>query len=769
MKHTILSAAPSQSLDRRSFLRLTVLAGGGFALGYSSLKAAGAAVTVADAATVAAEFAPNGFIRIATNGTVTLFSNRPEIGQGIKTALPLILAEELDVEWKDVTVVSEPLDSTGSLQGASGSTSVPTDYARLRQLGATARAMLVEAAAQTWGVPASECSTVPGAVVHAGSGKKLSYGALASKAATLQPPTDVSLKDPKKFRILGTRVPGADNAAIVTGKPLFGVDTKIPGMLHAVYQKCPVFGGTPLSANLDEVKKLPGVKDAFIIAAGNGPTAGVAIVADTTWAAFSARDKLKVVWDEGARANDSWADMSRQAKELGAQAVANDAPAFTSAAKVIEANYSFPYISHATMEPQNCTVRVDGDRAEVWVPTQQPGQVRSSAAQALGINQNQVTVHVTRAGGGFGRRLQTDYASEAAAIAKRVNAPVKLTWTREDDLTHDYFRPAGFNFLRGALDAAGKLIAWRNFTVGFAAGGGGRGRGGPGGAQALPVGGGNTVFGQVAPPPAGAAAPAFVPGGRGGAPGGARGGGGRGGFPGSFVATVANSNGNVISAVPTGAWRAPGDCTSAWVDQSFLDELAQASGRDPLDFKLDLLNAGQAGAFKDRTLGVVKLAAEKAGWGKKLPKGQGMGLAFHSCHAGYVAHVAEVTVAKTGEYKVTRVVAAVDVGSQILNLSSAENQVEGAIVDGLSAAGFQSLNLEKGRIVEKNFDEYPMLRMAASPVKIEVHFLLSSNSPTGLGEPALPPLAPAVCNAIFAAIGTRIRSLPFSATSLKGS
>ncbi len=720
-------AAPEFSVDRRSFLRLTALAGGGFMLGFY-FKSAGSLLAADAPGAAAAEFAPSSWIRIAANGAVTLYSSRPEIGQGIKTSLPMVLAEELDVDWKSVTVVSEPLDSSGTLDGAGGSTSVPTSYAKLRQLGATARAVLVEAAAQTWGVPAASCTTMNGAVFDATDNKKmLTYGELVAKAATLPVPAKAPLKDPKDFKLLGTRVPNVDNAAIATGQRLFGLDVKQPGMLYAVLEKCPVFGGSVTGANLDEVKALPGVKDVFLV--NERAVNGVAIVATSTWAAFSARKQLKLQLNEGAGADHSWASFSDQARALGAKAVDADGEIFNGAAKVLEGAYSFPYISHTNLEPQNCTVHFKGDHAEVWAPTQSPQAVRSAAASALGLNGNQITLHVTRSGGGFGRRLSADYASDAAAIAKHFDVPVKLTWSREDDLHHDLYRPAGFNFLKGGIDAAGKIVAWRNFTVGFSANAGGGG--------------------------------------------GRRGGGGGGEFPGGFVPATGYQarSGAVTSLVPTGAWRAPGDCTAAWVVQSFIDELAHASGRDLVEFKLDLLatKLGNSNWNNERMIGCVKLAAEKAGWGKKLPRGQGMGIAFHFCHQGYAAHVAEVTVSPAGDLKVNRVVAAIDVGSQILNLSSAENQVEGAITDGLSAGGYQSLNLEKGRIVENNLADYPMLRIADAPEKIEVHFLKTAYDPTGLGEPAFPPLAPAVCNAIFAATGKRIRALPFSATDLKWS
>ncbi len=760
---------PSEgALDRRSFLRLSALAGGGFMLGFY-LKSAGTALAEEVGAASPGEFVPNNYLRIAPDGTVTIFSTRPEIGQGIKTSLPMLVAEELDVDWASVKVMSAVLDQTSgnpNPQSAGGSTSTPQSFNQMRQLGAGARAVLVEAAAQTWGVPAAECSTAHGEVRHVASGKKLAYGSLVAKAATLPPPTGVTLKDPKDFKIIGTRVSGVDNPALVTGQPLFGIDVKVPGMAYAILEKCPVFGGTAVSANLDEVKKLPGVKDAFILTGVRGVASGVAIVANSTWAAFSARQQLKVTWNEGGGANQSWTEMTRQAQAAGAQAADGDGDVFVGAAKVIEATYSFPYISHANLEPQNCTAHVTADSAEIWVPTQNPPSAVNSVAGATGLTAAQIKVHVTRSGGGFGRRLQTEYAAEAAAISQKAGMPVKLTWSREDDLRHDLYRPAGFNFLRGAVDAAGKISAWRDLAVTFGGGGGG-GRGGRGGGAMLLPPGAGAVFAQAAAPGAAGAAPA-----RGGARGGgARGGGARGGggFPGGFVQNFSTRGAQVASNVPTTAWRAPGDCTAMWVSQSFLDELAHAAGRDPLEFKLEHLGAGPAGAYRDRVIPVVKLAAEKLGWGAKLPKGRGQGIAFSFSHQGYVAHAVEVTVSPAGKLKVDRVVSAVDVGSVIVNLSGAENQVEGSVVDALSTLMFPALNIEKGRIVQSNFDEYELLRMPDAPAKIEVHFLKTNNGPTGLGEPAFSALAPAVCNAIFAATGIRVRELPLSRTSLKWS
>ena len=734
-----MSAILSPGIDRRSFLRLSALASGGLVLGIylKSSDRAAAAEIVKAGGLVDGNFAPNAFIRIATDGSVTIYSARPEIGQGIKTSLPMIVAEELGVDWKSVKVESAPLDSEFGSQAAGGSTSTPTSYLPMRRAGATARAMLIQAAADTWGVPASECFAENGAVHHRDTGKALSYGALVSKAATLPVPDakTVQLKDPKDFSLLGSRIGGVDNPRIVTGQPLFGIDQKLPGMLYAVYERCPVFGGAVASANLDRIKALPGVKDAFVISDATGGVTGlvpgVAILADSTWSAISAKRQLSIKWDEGAHAGDSWAGFASKAKAMAEgsdlKQVRRDGDpeaALAGAAKVVEAAYTYPFISHLNLETQNCTVSIEGDRVKILSPTQNPARVRKEVAQYLGVSEENVSLTITRIGGGFGRRLDPDPALEAAAIAKRAGVPVKLTWTREDDLRHDHYRPGGFHFFKGGVDAQGKLSVWTSKHVAF-----GRGLAGDD-------------------------------------------------FPGRFVANYKLETGTLPNNVPMGPWRAPGSNTFAWVICSFLDELAHAAGRDPVEFNLEVLGTrdlvpGSGPRSQPynaaRMRGVIKEVAEKSGWGQSLPRGQGMGLGYYFSHQGYIAEVAKVTVSNSGDLKVDRVVAAVDVGSQIVNLSGAENQVQGSIIDGLGAAWYQELNIDKGRIVQSNLFDYPMIRMPDAPEKIEIHFVKTAYPPTGLGEPCLPPLAPAVSNAIFAATGKRIREFPFSRTDLSWS
>lgn len=730
-------------LNRREFLKATTLAGGGFALGlYRAPWAMAQGAPPPD-------LKPTAFISIAQNGIATIKARGPEIGQGVRTMLPMLIAEELDVEWKDVHVVQAELDEAAyGPQFAGGSMSTPISWNPMRQVGAAARQMLMEAAAKKWSVPAGECSTEAGRVLHKKSGRSAGYGELAEAAAAgpVPPLKSVKLKNAKNYRIIGKSQTGVDMRAISTGKPIFGIDIQLPGMLHAVIAKCPVYGGKVKSANTEEVGKLPGVHKVVIIPGTlsndvvvpnePGMEPGVAVLASTWWHAESARQQLKVEWDEGSGAAQSSDGFAENAEKLLAAEPQNtirtygDADgALKSSAKVIEAKYAYPFIAHATLEPMGTTAAYKDGKLEIWTQSQTPGGGRGLVAQALGIDPGQITVNMIRAGGGFGRRLMNDYMVEAAWLSREAGTPVKLTWSREDDMGHDAYRAGGFHKLKAGLDSNGKLVAWRQHFV---------------------------TYGEGKKSAAGAGIDALE-------------------YPSGRVPNYTLCSSAMPLKLRTGWLRAPGANALCWVGQSFLDELAHEAGRDPLEFQLEVLareavplpghvaRMGEDGADPElnaeRLKGVFTLVAEKSGWAKrKQEKGRGMGIAAYFCHLGYFAEVADVSVDANNKVTVHRIWAAGDVGRQIINPGAAENITKGGILEGLSEMG-QEITLSAGAVNQSNYDTFQFLRMREAP-PVEVHWKITDFPPTGLGEPMLPPALPAVTNAIFAATGKRIRTLP---------
>jgi isoquinoline 1-oxidoreductase beta subunit len=712
--------------SRREVIQLAAGGGGGLVLGFT-LAGKGEAAP-------AAPTRLNTYVSIRPDGWVEVVSKNPEIGQGVKTSMPMMIAEELDADWSKVRTIQADSDPTlYGRQFAGGSMSTPLHWDELRRVGATARALLIAAAAKSWGVDPATCATEPGKVVHKASGRSAGYGALATAAAALPAPEprSIKLKDPKDFRIIGRPMAQVDTPAIVTGKPLFGIDVVLPGMLFATYEKAPVFGAGVDTADLDAARAVKGVRKAFIVQGANAPdglSPGVAVVADSWWRARKGREKLNVRWKavEGPllSSQDLEARMASTARWSVDRIERHDGDvdaALKSAARTLDATYHYPYLAHAPLEPQNCTAHFKDGRMEIWAPTQNPESGRQLVAKTLGLKPEDVTVHIVRSGGGFGRRLSNDYMVEAAWIAREAGAPVKLVWTREDDMRHDFYRPAGWHMFAGGLDAAGNIVAWHDHFL---------------------------TPGQGVQPARSAGMSATE-------------------FPARFTPNFRYGISILPSPAPTGPLRAPGSNGISFAVQGFLDELAHAAGADPLEYRLRLLGdkgmvgtPGRDGYDAARMRGVLKKVAEVSGWGRtKMEPRQGQGVAFHFSHLGYFAEVVQVRVAADGQVKVEKVWVAGDVGRQIVNPSGAINQVQGSVLDGLSEALSQAITLEGGAVVQGNFDDYRLMRIADAP-PVEVHFVLSDNPPTGLGEPALPPAPPALCNAIFAATGKRIRRLP---------
>ncbi|WP_020602164.1 xanthine dehydrogenase family protein molybdopterin-binding subunit [Spirosoma spitsbergense] len=704
-----------ENTNRRGFLKIAALTSGGLVLGFNWTKTqAATALSDADVAALSgAEF--NSYLSINPQGVITILSPNPEVGQGIKTAFPIVVAEELDADWTKIVVEQAPLDTKKfERQVAGGSGSIPHSWKRLRTAGATARQMLMEAAAKRWNVPVSDCTTDKGFVLHSGDNRKLSYGELATDASQLAVPTNVKLKEIKDFKLIGTSIRNVDNPKITTGKPLFGLDFYREGMLFAMLQR-PAFGYKLKSVDSAAAKAMSGIID--VVTFDNN----IAVVGKSTWQVKKAKDALKIEWEK-ADTLESSADHDRILKELldstNATVRRKDGDveaAFKSAAKVVKSEYQCPFLSHTPLEPMNFFAHVRPDGVELVGPTQTPELARNETAKLLGISPDKVTVQLTRMGGGFGRRLKADYVVEAVQVSKMMKAPVKLIWTREDDMTGGSYRPAVRYRFEAALDAQGNMIGYK--------------------LRGASVNAGNATREDN--------------------------------FPAGSVDNLLIDSADHKSPITTGPWRAPITNFLAFAEQSFLDEVAQAAGKDPVQFRLELLDKAKqkpVGAIKydiDRMKGVIDLAVEKSGWGKKRgadgkPVAQGFSVYFS--HRSYVAQVGEAVMQK-GKPVLQKVYSAADCGV-IINQSGSQQQVRGCVVDGIGHAMYGQITFKDGVPQQKNFNEYRLIRLNEIP-EVEVHFVQNEIEPTGLGEPSLPPAGAAIANAIFKATGKRLRSQPF--------
>lgn len=679
----------------------------------------------------AAPFAPNAWLRIDTDGIVTLTLDRSEMGQGSQTGLAIILAEELDADWSNVRLGSMPENPAGwsRRMRTGGSRAIRDSWAELRKAGATARQLLVSAAAETWGVERSACRAEQGTVVHTASGRRLPYGQLVARAATLPVPSDAPLKDPKDFRLLGTRVRRLDTPSKVDGSAVFGIDVKVPGMLIASIERSPVLGGKVKRFDADRAKSTPGVRHVVELAPSSwmgpkggwaaGCAAGVAVVADTYWQAVQGRRALQIEWDEADTAALDSASIRAELLGLAerpavvAQSIRDAATALASAAKRVDAVYDVPFVHHATMEPMNCTAHVRADGADIWAPTQNQGDAQQVAAQVSGLARETVRIHTTFSGGGFGRRLEPDFVSEAVRLSKAVGRPVKVIWSREDDMRNGFYRPTSYNRFSAGLDAAGRPVAWTHRIAG------------------TPLG---LKFGPLEKGLDGSLVDGAVD------------------LPYAIPNVLVDQATLELAPVPRGPWRSVGVSHNGFVTECFLDEIAAAGGRDPFELRRELLRE------KPRHLRTLELAAEKAGWGTPLAPGRGRGIALAEWGPTICVEVAEVFVDADGTVHVPHVTCAVDCGPAV-NVGQVEAQMQGGIVFGLSAALYGEITLARGRVVQGNFDTYPVVRMPQAPT-VDVHIVPSAEPLGGTGEPGVPPIAPAVCNAIFQATGKRIRRLP---------
>jgi len=699
-------------LSRREFVAIGAAAGAGLVIGFYLPHGANPEKEF---------FSPNAYLRITPGNKITIVVARSEMGQGVRTALPMILAEELEADWKLIEIEQAGASTLFGDQTTGGSASVRTTWDPMRKAGATAREMLISAAALAWGVPRSACSAENGRIKHAASGRSLTYGELANQAATLPIPTDVPLKQAKDYKIVGQRLPRVDTPAKVTGEAVFGIDFRLPGMKFAVLSRCPTIGGKVSSFDDKESKKISGVS--YVGKIGDS---AVAVVADSVWGAMEGRRVLNLSWDEGPNRDLNTpavlASLAQTGKTPAASLYLAGDPAKVSGRR-ISAEYELPFMAHAPMEPGNCTANFQGSKCELWAPTQVPQDCRDAVAQAIGLDPDQVKVNVTLMGGGFGRRLEHDYAVEAALVSKAGNAPVKVIWTREDDMRCSTYRPASLHQLNATLDGSGFPIALTHRIT----------------APSISGQKGQPTPNNVDPDLPDEAGPVY-------------------GIPNYSIDYVMTQ-----TPVPLGWMRSVYALQAAFALESFIDELAVAAGKDPLEYRLHLLAKDQDLQYftttwhTARMRGALQLAAEKAEWNKPLPAGRRRGIACFGCFATYMAEVVEISM-ENDQPRVHRVIAAVDCG-QVVNPSILEQQIQGGVVYALTNALRAKITIEKGRVVEGNFDDYAPLRMDETPT-VEVYAVPSTEAPTGIGEPSVPPLAPALCNAIYAATKKRIRALP---------
>jgi isoquinoline 1-oxidoreductase beta subunit len=726
----------NKPLARREFLKLSAVSGGGLLLATIApgLSHAEESPTLVGSA----EF--NAYVQVREDGKILIYSGTPDMGQGIKTSLPMIVAEEMGANWDDVVVRQTPgIDEKYGAQGTGGSYTLNRNFELMRQMGAMVRDMFLSAGAIAMELPKKELKAENSVVSHP-SGESRTFLELVGLAYKQAIPAvaDLIYKGREEYRIIGTSKSQVDSREIVTGEGDFGIDTRVPNMLYGAYEKSPSVGGKIVSANIDELKQLPGVVDAYLVK-GNGNVRelmdGVGIVGTSTWAVFKAKKKIKALWDESDASTDSWTGFAEFAASIdnpvGSDVVVTrgdvDSAFSNPDNTVLDGLFEFPYVTHLCLEPMNCTADfrpgAEGgkDHLEVWLPTQSGPRFQDVATSLYGLDKDQITINIKRMGGSFGRRVSNEYACEAIELSKRCGRPVKHTWSRGDSIKHDFFRVGGFEKIRAAVNPAGQVVGWDEHAIGVHQNG-------------------NRVIGSGFRDSA---------------------------FPLSNMPVVRGTQTLTEMKTLCGPWRAPWSNTHAFISQCFVHEIATATGRDHAELLLEMLGEprwleeGNIGAMNTgRAADVIRLATEKAGWGRKMPAGRALGLSFYFCHAAHVAEIAEVSVDKNKKLTLHKVTTAVDVGP-IVNMSGALNQVQGSIMDGYSTMIGQKITMENGRIEQTNLDEYPVLRIDAAP-EIDVHFIQSDNESTGLGEPALPPLAAAVANAIFAASGERVRSMPLS-------